>query len=160
MKKTIVFLVLIALLASAVPVLAEGQEVVGERINLMVTGNQRYPANQPFHIKHGIIFTPSLDKYKYAEALGQWDFKLDVDGQPVQPDYVDHFAYGNSPDVDPEEQHWVGFLTVYNFPEGMTGTHIFTAHWIWPCFAVYGEEACPDKMAPIDFSNEVKVIFK
>jgi hypothetical protein len=158
MKKTIVFLVLIALLAAAVPVLAEGQEVVGERINLMVTGNQRYPANQPFHIKHGFGFSPSLDKS--IEALGQFEFKLEVDGQPVQPDFVDRFAYGNSPDVDPEDEHWIMWGTVYNFPEGMTGTHIFTAHWIWPCFAVYGEEACPDKMAPIDFSNEVKVIFK
>jgi hypothetical protein len=158
MKKTILFVVLIVMLVMAIPALAKGKEVVGERIDLSPQGDQTFPANQPFHIKHGIAFVPS-EKDGIAEAHGQFDFKLEVDGQLIKEDFFDHFAYGNSPKVSPEDQMVMGFYVVYNFPEGMTDTHIFTGHWIWPCFAVYGEEACPDRMAPQDFSNEVEVTF-
>lgn len=123
MKKRFLFvtiLMLVALLATVTPVAADARGPVGDRINLFLGPSQEFPAGEPFYIQHGWI-QPSTD-----DAIGVFDFKLDVDGVFVQEDFKKFSAVSGDPDM-------LYRLWLYNFPQGMTGTHAFTGHWLAPC---------------------------
>ncbi len=134
MKKIVLITMVILLLGLVVPASAQGQEYVGEKLNLRY-GDQRFPAGVPFHIAHGWISTNPKGE------LGLFDFKLEIDGVPVNEDFVDISA-DPSGDVVDLYKGWV-----YNFPQGMTGTHYFTLHYYGPCDDVIGEEYCPPPIA-------------
>lgn len=112
-------LVLVALLATVTPVAADARAPVGDKINLFL-GDTVFPAGAPFYIQHGWV-QPSTD-----DAIGVFDFKLDIDGVFVQEDFKKFSVVSGDPDL-------LVRLWLYNFPEGMTGTHTFTGHWIAPC---------------------------
>lgn len=146
-KSTLLFVVLVALLF-ATSVLAAEHVPTGDRILLTCpgfycSGTQEYPANTAFHIRHGWIdILPTA-----GDVPGQWKFQLDVDGVTIRPSYV--MRWTEVVDGVPKlNRSWV-----YNYPEGMTGSHLFTGHWIMPCGAAQDwgfVDECANPMADFD----------
>ena len=120
MKKTVTILLILSLLAMAAPATAAKKEPIGDRINVLIGSPTTFPAGSPFHILHGWV--PTSD----ADAIGIFDFELEVDGVLRKEDFVLRSAESGDPDV-------LIRLWVHNFPNGMTGTHTFTGHWLGPC---------------------------
>ena len=122
MKKLSLFVIVLVVLSQLIMAssAAAGTNVpVGTRLSLYVAEIE-FPANTPFHIRHGWI-QPSTDS-----AIGIFDFALDVDGI-FQPDAYKWFSVISG---DPD---YLSRIWVFNFPAGMTGTHTFTGHWYAPC---------------------------
>ena len=149
-KKLSLFFTLPAALATlllAVPAAADSPKVpVGEKINVLLGSPTTFPAGTPFHIRHGWGLAPA------DQALGIWSFRLDVDGVPRDPDFV-----LRSTDPVPATGYDYPVLNrgwVFNFPEGMYGTHTFTGHWIAPCGAAVSELGyagpCATPNEPVD----------
>ena len=123
MKTKPLFLTIIlglALLASAAPAIAAPREPVGERISVFFGGEREFPAGVPFYIKHG------WSQYSDDNAIGVFGFELEVDGDLRKEDFKLFSAESGDPDT-------LNRVWVFNFPEGMTGTHTFTGHWFAPC---------------------------
>jgi len=81
----------------------------------------RLPEGEPFYIQHGWINAP------VNYPVGLFRFELEVDGQPVQEDFS---VRSTDAETALPTLNWTW---VFNFPEGMTGDHTFTGHWIAPC---------------------------
>ena len=146
MKKILLITVAILILGLAVPVPAQGREVTGEQLYLWGVPEQDFPAGEPFFIAHGWINLPRLKPP--PGLMGLLTFELEMDGQLIREDY--HFFI-----PDPWEQPIVLYRNwVYNFPEGLTGDHIFTLHYYAPCILAYGEESCPPP-----YRNEVVELY-
>jgi hypothetical protein len=96
---------------------AAARERVGDRITLLnpVT---TYPADTAFHIWHGFIFEQGYDR-----GYGRNEFQLEVDGAAMEADFTE---------VEVLDPRVVSRVWVFNFPEGLSGTHTFTGHWITP----------------------------
>ena len=122
MKKFTFIICAILLLMSVNPVAAANQppELVGERIDLLA-GDQTYPADTPFYIAHYFALWPGIDP-----NLGRFDFKLVIDGQLVNEDFVNHFVQKGDPNT-------LVTAWLFVFPDGMQGTHTFEGYWIIPC---------------------------
>jgi hypothetical protein len=105
------------LLAGVSSVAAAGRERVGDRISLFDPPTT-YPADTAFHIWHGFIFEQGVDR-----GYGRNEFQLDVDGVATTADFTE---------VDVLDPRVVSRVWVFNFPEGLSGTHTFTGHWITP----------------------------
>jgi hypothetical protein len=105
----------------------------GERLNIYESGEQTFPANTPFHIVHG--WNLSLD-----EDLDLFDFQVAVDGVFQELSYTEYYL------DDSQDPPILNKRFVYNFPEGMTGTHLFTGHWIAPCYVFYDDCEDPDEL--------------
>lgn len=155
MKKTILIVLLISLFVLAIPVAAETEEPVGERINVFLRTPKTFPADTPFHIRHGYWLWPPYDS-----ANGLWDFDLEVDGVYQKEDYVDRWVdpyHGETPDI---YRHWV-----HNFPEGLpAGKHTFVGRWYAPCKVAesWGLPPCSNQneLVFLDWEIELKVNFK
>lgn len=122
MKKISLFVTVIVVFAQllvATPAAAGTNIPVGDQIRIRNLSIE-FPANTPFHIRHGWI-QPSSDS-----AIGVFDFALEVDGIFQREDYKGFTAASGEPDL-------LSRIWVYNFPAGMTGTHTFTGHWYAPC---------------------------
>jgi hypothetical protein len=113
-------LLIVALLAMASPALADRNAPVGDRIGLFFGGSREFMAGAPFHVRHGWIQSSE------DNAIGVFDFALDVDGILQREDFKMFSAVSGDPDL-------LNRIWVYNFPNGMTGTHTFTGHWFAPC---------------------------
>lgn len=120
MKKTILLIlsILIVLLLAASPVLAADRVRIGEQINVLFGTPDVFPANQPFHIAHGWLNVPPM-------PMG---FVLEIDGEVVQHDFIDKTVVNEQPLL-------INIAWVHNFPEGMSGTHTFTGHWLLNCYS-------------------------
>ncbi|MFZ5915717.1 MAG: FecR domain-containing protein [Chloroflexota bacterium] len=97
-------------------------EPVGQKINLFSPPEPRiqFPAGEPFHIQHG--WKENQDPLQIG-----LDFELEVDGILRNEDYL-------LMTIDPSgDEQMISRLWLHNFAEGMTGTHLFTAHWFAPC---------------------------
>lgn len=113
-------LLILTLLNLATPSSASASsEPVGERITLW---NSPFAttAGTPFNIRHGWLQTSD------DGAIGIFDFTLEVDGVLHREDFKLFSEEIGDPDI-------LTRLWVYNFPNGMTGTHTFTGHWYAPC---------------------------
>ena len=102
------------------------QKKTGDRVLCRYDGYE-YPAGVPFYIAHGWGWGNPEDFGGLGKnaPVGLPYFSLEVDGIPASLSFVETTA---GPDPN--------FLTrsfVYNFPEGMTGTHTFTCHWVTTC---------------------------
>ena len=104
------------LLTSATSAAAAQRERIGDRISLFDPPSA-YPADTAFHLWHGFVF----ELANGDRAVGRSEFHLDLDGAPVAADFVD---------VDVLEARAVSRVWVFNFPDGLSGIHTFTGHWI------------------------------
>jgi hypothetical protein len=121
--------------------------VVGERINIFNSGSQDFPADTPFHIRHGWVID-----FSDSQAIGAYDFILMVDGELVENGlrYVQPNSDGDYGSV----------MRIYNFPEGMSGVHTFTGFWYQPCYAGPDPESCQQPNKPVlSRTSEVVVTF-
>lgn len=121
MKKILPILVMLGLLANNIPAAAKTKERVGEPFRLLAGIPTIFPEGEPFHIAHGWVQIPSD-----SDAVGKWDFELEVDSVPRREDFVQRTVVSGDPDL-------LNRVWVSNFPEGMMGTHTFTGHWLGPC---------------------------
>jgi len=123
MKKQPLFvtaILILALLNLAIPSSASAHnEPVGERV-IVFNGQIDFTAGTSFNIWHGWVQTSD------DGAIGIFDFELDIDGVFLSEDFKMFSADSGDPDI-------LWRLWVYNFPDGMTGTHTFTGHWYAPC---------------------------
>jgi hypothetical protein len=87
----------------------------------------QFPAGQPFHITHGWLSAP-----RYTEAVGEYRVMLAVDGVYVRPDFVETTRQADDPVFGTE----LFRAFVFNFPDGMTGTHVFAVTFVGPCQAL------------------------
>jgi hypothetical protein len=147
--KTLILTVLVAALALA-PAMAGGasassHQPVGEQINVLIGFPTTFAAGQPFNIRHG----HGVDAD--ADAIGVYEFKLQVDGAYVREAYVDRSVNTGDPDT-------LIRLWVFNFPNGMTGAHTFVGHWLGPCYA--SEGSCTQPNAQVElFATTLAVTF-
>ena len=123
MKKLLVPFLILVMIVITTPAAALPQEPVGDRLSLFAGPVQTFPANTPFHIRHGASFHAPGD----SNTRGLYEFQLEVDGVPQQADFtlIQTFPIGGG---SAQARFWV-----YNFPNGMTGTHTFTGHLLGPC---------------------------
>jgi hypothetical protein len=120
MRKILVsILLMFAFLGITTPASAAQKVRVGAGISLF-TGPTTFAAGSPFHIAHGWLTNSSLD------AIGIYDFELEVDNVVRVEDFIERSAISGDPDL-------LARIWVYNFPNGMTGTHTFRGHWYGPC---------------------------
>ena len=84
MKKLgIAFLLMLLVTAvMALPAAAKPKEPVGTQLNILSTATTTFPANTPFHIRHGWAKNPT------TEAVGHFSFALDLDGTRLSEDFV------------------------------------------------------------------------
>ena len=123
MKKTVVIFLLLAILVLTATVASAKQIRTGDRVPCWYD-EYEYPAGVPFHIAHGWGWGSPTDTGGLGRSggVGLAYFYVEVDGIPVSLSFVDTIA---GPD-----QNLMAKFYVFNFPEGMTGTHTFTCHWI------------------------------
>jgi len=124
MKKHPVFVsvfLIIAILIMAIPSAASARsELAGDRIGVFYDGSTEFPEGIPFHIWHGWVQTSDGD------AIGIFDFALEIDGTIKGEDFKMFSADAGNPDT-------LWRLWAYNFTDGMYGVHTFTGHWYAPC---------------------------
>jgi hypothetical protein len=150
MKRVLIFPTLLAFLLLASPAATKPKEPVGQPISVLQGSPTSVPAGAPFHIRHGW----GLGATEHPEQIGIFSFQLDVDGVPRDADYV-----VRETEPAPVTAYDYPLLTrawVHNFPEGMTGTHTFTGHWITPCGVAVEELGYP---GPCRTANEPVVAF-
>jgi hypothetical protein len=95
-------------------------------VSLPVFGQvSTFPAEQPFNITHGWQTNPSFGG---DQAIGLWQFQLTIDGVEVKPSFIETTV---SHDAVLGTLLSRGF--VFNFPDGMTGTHVFGTTYLGPC---------------------------
>ena len=124
---TAVLLGLLVVAALGAPVSAVQPGPTGNRINLFA-GDQDYPANTAFHVRHGF----GLDQT--ATAVGKYEFKLKIDGVYQTADFFR---------VTPIDGGTISKLWYYDDPAGMTGTHDFVGEFYGPCGAGSGLDCDP-----------------
>lgn len=146
MRKSIFVLAVVLLLVAAVPVAAgKGNDPVGGQINVLAQTPDSYPAGDPFHIMHGWGSQDSATMH----PVGHFVFELEVDGEYVRHDHL----------LVTVEDGLITRVFLFNFPDGMTGQHTFTGHWLMPCrYAVdnglyAGECAKPNEEVEVLFSE-------
>jgi len=95
----------------------------GARISIFGGTSQTYPAGQPFYFRHGWLNAPSFDG-----GIGLWSFSLSVDGVE-QHGFLQTIVTQDFPGIGT-----VLFRPyLFNFPDGMTGTHVFAGTFSGPC---------------------------
>jgi hypothetical protein len=148
-----IFMVIVLALLLTTPALAGEKAPTGERININDSGAQTFQAGEPFYIMHGWG-----EMHPPYTNPGQTIFKLEVDGAYVKPTFVERFT------IISEEGPYLYHIFYFNFPEGMSGEHVFEGHWIIPC-AVALEydwtDTCANPNADFDlFYSSVTVVFE
>lgn len=123
MKRLYLLLIVLCALLVAVPASAAKPEMLGEQINIFTHTPDEYPAGEPFHIVHGWEGLPLGEIQP-----GKFDFKLYVDGEFVNEDFVEREVSQS------DEGPLLLMLWVHNFPGGLeTGSHTFDGYWYSSC---------------------------
>lgn len=138
MKKTKLFIVLLVAV-SLFSIAASVEKRIGEQIiiNEANTG-MTFPANTPFHVAHGWDYPTTMGTATLNDgAAGLNLFTLKIDG------VEQHFSFLEQTVLHKLEYGgvlWHYFLTiwVFNFPDGMEGTHTFTGQWWGICGEWFG----------------------
>lgn len=153
MKKFIPLFVLIVLLTISVPVLAESRIPIGEQIRVDPDGAViKYPAGVPFHIRHGWQGIVGVVGPEGIQKLPFSGFDLEMDGSYLTRDFIlREIVY------DPElDEKRIIQTSVFEFPEGLTGTHTFTGHWYTAC--KFWEESCDDPFEVLEVQTRTITI--
>ena len=138
MKKLLLILSIMVILFAATPAKAGSKEAVGPGLGWYVT---EFPENTPFHMRHGWLFgTPPLE-----DPIGNHKYVMELDGVIISPDF--QLAYD-------QVSGQLIRVYVFNFPDGMTGTHEFVHHYYGPCY-----QYLPDCKFPYK-SVEVSTIYQ
>ena len=151
MKKTVVILLVLILIVFVTPVAAKKDVRVGDQIHIW-TGPDVFTAGEPFYIEHGWSFVSSVD---HSVEIGLFNFELEVDGIPVDVDFVEHKVIKGDPNT-------LRNLWIFNFPDGMTGKHTFTGLHSAPCKSAvqagYYEGPCANPTEIIYLSDQELVV--
>ena len=102
---------------------ADVDKGVGPRLSLNGSVST-FPAGQPFHIASGWGTAPG----QLDQSIGLWTYKLTIDGVPAQPSFIQ-----TTVSQDPVYGTVLGRVSVFNFPSGMSGTHVFGSTFLGPC---------------------------
>jgi hypothetical protein len=158
MKRILVILMFIVTLMITVPVMAAKLEPVGEQIHIRIGPEIRYyPANTPFFIRHGWMSILDPKKPSDVAKFAKSRFELEIDGEPVEEDYVDIVRVaGDDPGTANIYQYFY-----FIFPEGLTGEHTFTGHWYIECkWMETPDMVCKDPNAIIEaLTRSIEVTF-
>jgi hypothetical protein len=119
-RLTVAAVTIVLLLTSAGGAVAASKVRVGDRINLL-DPPATYQADTAFHIWHGFVFQDGSGSR--LGQIGRFEFRLEVDDVAVAADFFE---------VDVFDRGTVSKVWVFNFPDGLSGTHTFTGHWITP----------------------------
>jgi hypothetical protein len=106
-----------------------GTQEAGARIGIFGGATQSFPAGQPFHFSHGWLVKPDTDG-----PLGLWSVSLTLDGVQLHPDFIEERQID-----DPVFGHLIHRVYVFNFPNGLTGTHVFAGTFWGPCDKLVAE---------------------
>jgi hypothetical protein len=122
-KVVVVFALAVASAAFSVGGAAAAPAPTGPTLSIFHP-QQTFPAGEPFNIRTGWGNNPSVDG-----GIGLWSFSLSVDGIP-QTGFLDVSVF-------PDPGNPTGTLILrphlFNFPQGMTGTHVFAGTFSGPC---------------------------
>ena len=137
-KKIVLLLVAIIVVATMTAVIED--KYVGERISLMSEEPVLYfEPNTPFHITHGYLwyFNMGPDYANEIRAPARTSFTLEIDGKPEKFDYLDRsvdiVTFVDDPYFEDGDYLEYSHMWLFNFEEGMEGTHTFTGQWWAPC---------------------------
>jgi len=126
--RSLAALLLLAALAASALVFTAGASAAGYKTvgyGLPLSGVSTFPAGQPFHIAHGWVNAPSFLEH---QSLGEYQILVAVDGTEVKPSFI-----VTRTSQDPTFGTLVTTDYVFNFPDGMTGTHVFRTTYLGPC---------------------------
>jgi len=166
-KKIIVFLTLMAILLMVIPVSAAGREPIGDQIFVGPDGaNLNFTAGEPFHVRHGWygVLGGYDDETNPVDAgvrhLPFSGFDLEMDGVYLEPDYIlREVTFDPALNVNCATYGCLVKQAIFEFPEGLTGTHEFTGHWWIAC--KYYQEDCDDPMEILEVQTRtITVIFE
>ena len=127
----------LAFAAVALPAGATSGEPVGPSINVLLGYPTTFAADTPFNIQHGWGLASNED------AVGKFSFALEVDGAYRKEDFVERTVTPGDPDL-------FSRIWAFNFPDGMSGTHVFVGHWYAPCYATAGPCSNPNEVVEAD----------
>ena len=123
---------LLALICVACPAVftpsaaADTNKEVGVNLpeSVLFSSVSTFPAGEPFHIARGWELGPG----ELVHSIGLWQYRLTIDGVAVQPNFNETIV-----SQDPVDGTILFRPYVFNFPEGMTGTHVFGSTFLGPC---------------------------
>jgi len=127
----------------------------GPRLSIFFQPTQTFPAGEPFNIETGWGNNPALDG-----GIGLWQFSLSVDGIP-QMGFLDVLVF---PDPGNPTGNLVLRPRLFNFPQGMTGTHVFAGTFSGPCPQMVSEGfasgpcSSPNEIVPLSSGPVVTTI--
>jgi hypothetical protein len=132
MKSRILYKAMVVVVAAAllvtVPASAEN-EPVGDRLRPFGLDHS-FPAGAPFYIQLGWYFNGTIPDVPKSGHFGN---VVEIDGQVVPQDFIQHTAGRDG---------YTYWDWIWNFPEGMTGTHTFKASWYATCGYIW--ETAPE----------------
>ena len=121
------------------------QITTGDSLSVFESGTQAFPANTAFHIMHGWrgdFPDPDIDLF---------GFELEVDSVFGDANFTRYiFDWSSTPPALIKQ-------SVFNFPDGMDGTHTFNGHWVGPCYAFLND--CEDPYELWESVTNVVVTF-
>jgi hypothetical protein len=105
------------LLATTLPVSAAGHTTTGIQLSIL-GGGTTFPANAPFFVRHGQVIPSD------ADAIAKYRVSLAVDGELRAPDFKWNATTENGDLIRGD---------VWNFPSGLTDSHVFVLDFQGPC---------------------------
>lgn len=159
-RSRLIFLLLV--IVSLLSIASSVEKTVGEQLSLSPAVNPgpeiTFEANKPFHITHGYWWNffyglKDMDLFAYMASPGTQKFTLEIDGEEENFDFLD-LDTENKLIFEWEGEEYVyrgrGYMWIFNFADGMEGTHTFHATWWMQCKYVNGD-SCekPNESVPL-----------
>ena len=104
-------------------------KTTGEQVFIHWAPTETFPANEPFFIAHGWAFIMHHEDLNVVNGKKDATYALELDGELLKEDYINKRV---TPAVQDEwGDHWRQTMWIYNFPDGLEGTHTFVAkYWV------------------------------
>jgi hypothetical protein len=118
----------------------------GERLNIIYSGTQVFPAKTTFYISNWWYGDPTDDRF------WRFNFQLQVDGVYRHEDFSELYP------IEGSEPPRVIRSFIFNFPSGMSDVHTFVGHWLAPCSMFYTNCPDPDEVVEV-YTTVVQVTF-